>query len=315
MRTIIDMDNIQIEITNACHLDCSNCTRFCGHAKKPFMMSEEQFRKAVDATIGYPKMVGVMGGEPLLHPKFAQFCEILADKFPRMQCGLWTSLPPGKEKYAELICKVFGNIFVNDHSRPDIYHAPILIGIQELVKDKSDIWNPIDKCWVQNSWSASINPHGAYFCEIAAALSILFDEEEDAWPVEPGWWKRTPGIDFREQMERFCPRCGMAAPLSRRRSVDGKDDISPLNAKALEGKSRKLAANKCVIGLGQLVQQPQQMAAYKDNTYRNLIASRYGMHLTINERNYWEPHMGVLSKKNLFDQFVDEMPTVRRLTA
>ena len=30
MRRLSDMETIQIEITNACVLQCGNCTRFCG---------------------------------------------------------------------------------------------------------------------------------------------------------------------------------------------------------------------------------------------------------------------------------------------
>jgi len=303
MRPILDMDNIQIEITNACHLDCSNCTRFCGHIKKPFMMTEVEFQKAVDVSVDYPKIVGIMGGEPLLHPQFKEFCEYALSKIPRERLGLWTALPKGKEKYAELICETFGHVFVNDHTRPDIFHAPLLIGVQEVVENKEDIWYPIDKCWVQNSWSASINPYGAYFCEVAAAMALLYEEPGDAWPVEEGWWKRIPK-DFTAQMERWCPRCGASMPLSRRPSVDGQDDISPENFKALEKKSRKL--EKCVVSTGLIVDKPQQMASYKENEYRNAIASRYNMYLTVNSHNYWEPHMGARSLP-LFDQYVGEM--------
>ena len=55
-----------------------------------------------------------------------------------------------------------------------------------------EVWLPLrDKCWVQNEWSASITPKGAFFCEIAAALDMLFDGP-GGWKIEPGWWRRTP---------------------------------------------------------------------------------------------------------------------------
>jgi len=40
MRSLVDMDTIQIEITNACPrlYKCSNCTRMGQHMKKPFFM-------------------------------------------------------------------------------------------------------------------------------------------------------------------------------------------------------------------------------------------------------------------------------------
>jgi MoaA/NifB/PqqE/SkfB family radical SAM enzyme len=70
VRSPLDMCNIQIEITNFCHNTCSNCTRLCGHYEKPYFMEYDFFTKAVNSMIGYPKMTGIMGGEPLFHPEF-----------------------------------------------------------------------------------------------------------------------------------------------------------------------------------------------------------------------------------------------------
>ena len=52
MKSPQDMRIIQIDITNACFHRCSNCTRFCGHHKKPFFMDFETFKRAVDSFEG-----------------------------------------------------------------------------------------------------------------------------------------------------------------------------------------------------------------------------------------------------------------------
>ena len=44
MRPLLDMDVIQIELTNACVNQCSNCTRLVGHAE-PFFIELEDFRR------------------------------------------------------------------------------------------------------------------------------------------------------------------------------------------------------------------------------------------------------------------------------
>ena len=62
MRSPADMQIIQIDITNACIHNCSNCTRFCGLHRKPFFMDFATFKKAVDSLAGYRGIVGVMGG-------------------------------------------------------------------------------------------------------------------------------------------------------------------------------------------------------------------------------------------------------------
>ena len=68
---------IQIEITNACMHKCSNCTRFCGHHKKPFFMDFKDFQKAVDSLKDFSGVVGVMGGEPTLHPRFKEIVKYI----------------------------------------------------------------------------------------------------------------------------------------------------------------------------------------------------------------------------------------------
>ncbi len=291
MRPLMDMDTIQIEITNACHINCSNCTRFCGHHRKPYMMEMSLFKRCVDSMVEYPRMTGVMGGEPLLHPNFEEMCDYLHSKIEPDRCGLWTSLPPGKEQYREAICRTFGHVFINDHSRPDIWHVPVLVAAEEVMGDKDLMWYLIDHCWIQNCWSACMNPHGAWFCEIAGSMSMLFNAGKDrGWPIEPGWWKRTPK-DFVKQMEFFCPKCGGAMPLFQRPSVDGVDDISPRNLERLKGYSPKIKAGKYKVYDRGLGTYQVKMAAYKDMDYRNAIAARYGMFLSINSKGFCSPFL------------------------
>ena len=290
MRPILDMDNIQIEITNACHNTCSNCTRLCGHHPKPYFMSMEKVVAAVDSMKGYPKMTGIMGGEPLLHPQFEEICEYLHSQIPPEQCGLWTCLPKGKEKYREVICKTFGNIFINDHTRDDITHAPVLVASKEISLEQWKKDYLIDKCWVQNSWSASINDKGAFFCEVAAALATLFDVEKVAWPVEVGWWGRSPK-HFVSQMG-LCEFCGCAMPLGQRVSTDGRDDVSPEMLKLLEQFSPKIKKGLYEIhDLHSVQKQETCSASYKDPSYRDAIAKKYGMFLMINEKRFQTPYL------------------------
>ena len=294
MRSILNMDNIQIEWTTRCTRACSNCTRFVGH-KPAWDMSFDQFQEAIDSMDGYQRIVGAMGGDPILHPEFERFCEYQRKKIPKEKSGLWTCLPKGKEHYRETIAKTFGHVFINDHTRNDIYHAPILVSAEEVIPNKQQMFHAIDQCWLQNSWSASVNPNGAFFCEIAAAMSLLFEDSPKGWPVEPGWWWRTPK-DFTEQIEFFCPRCGVAMPLPRRQSTDGRDDISPMNLARLKGRSKKIDKGQYVLSNCQPVPAPalEKMAAYKDMEYRQRIADSYGMFLMPNQHGFLTPML----KKN-----------------
>lgn len=288
MRRLIDMDTIQLEITSACPNRCSNCTRFVGH-RKPYFMDFEQFKEAVDSMVGYPKMMGFQGGDPLLHPDFERMCEYAISKIPKNQLGLWTTFPKGFEHYREAICKTFYHIFLNDHTRSDIFHHPPLVAIEEVISNRNVMWNMIDCCWAQMNWSASINPKGAFFCEIAASMSLLFGEG-GGWTVEPGWWYRIPK-DFTSQMEQYCPRCGFPASLKRRSSKELVDDISPGNLNRLRGRSLKIDRGEYVVSDLKMVTNQEPMASYKDMEYRKAIAKRYGIFLVVNSKNFITPYL------------------------
>jgi len=240
MIPLAEMQIIQIDVTNACMNRCSNCTRFTGHHRKPFFMDLDTFKRAVDSLADFPGMVGMIGGEPLLHPKFAQMAEYLAEAIPdKKRRGLWSTVPEAQAKrYGSLIHEVYGNFFFNDHTLEKILHQPLLVAAREVVEDEETMWRLIDDCWIQKYWSASITPKGAFFCEVAASFDMLFDGP-GGWPVEPGWWRRTPE-DYEEQKRRACPGCGGAIPLERRPSTQQIDDVSPgMLEKLLELRSPK----------------------------------------------------------------------------
>ena len=279
MKSPKDMRIIQIDVTNACVHQCSNCTRFCGHHKKPFFMNFETFKRAVDSLDGFVGTVGIMGGEPTLHPEFPRMARYLASRrspkrnnplirpqwrfmdaihdlefdntFP-YPCGngkratvngagLWSAIGEGYKKYYEVIQDTIQYQAVNDHSNP-MYHQPALVSRKELgIPD--DEWVKLrDNCWVQNLWSATVTPKGAFFCEIAGALDMLTDGP-GGWAIEPGWWQRSPE-QFGDQLH-WCEICGFACKTFTRDANEEFDDISPMWREKLEIlHSPKLRAGK-----------------------------------------------------------------------
>ncbi len=256
MKSPKDMNIIQIELTNACVHRCANCTRFCGHHQKPFFMDMDTFKHAVDSMDGFEHMIGIMGGEPTLHPEFAEMVSYYAQKVPQKRehkpyltptrsfvhyrnrylsnptysRGLWTSLGKKYYQHFEQIQDTFPFQCINDHQNEGLHQA-LLITRKELgISDEK--WIPMrDQCWVQNLWSASITPKGAFFCEITAALDMLFDGP-GGWPIESGWWKRKPE-DFGDQLQ-WCELCSAALPVPRVQANSEVDVISPVLRKKLE---------------------------------------------------------------------------------
>lgn len=252
MKSPADMRVIQIEITNACPKRCSNCTRFCGHHTEPFYMDFDTFKQAVDSMKGFKGIVGIMGGEPTIHPEFEKFVRYFRDNWGyddfstacyeptsnfinhilanayhtgySNQRGLWTSVGPKYYENFELIQDTFGYQLVNDHSNASM-HSTLMATRKELgIPD--DKWIKLrDKCWVQNLWSASITPKGAFFCEVAAAMDATLGGP-GGWRIEPGWWKRQPA-DFADQLH-WCEMCSAALPMPKRDARGEIDDVSPV---------------------------------------------------------------------------------------
>lgn len=249
MKSPQEMHNIQIDITNACLNTCSNCTRFCGHHTKPFFMSVDYFKKAVDSLREFPKVVGLIGGEPTLHPKFVEMatymgvsrlskptnlCRLpVADMSKHMHteliqhedhaCGLWSMLGTRYRKHFEIISDTFGYQILNDHKNA-CKHQALLMSRKDFGISDEEWTLKRDSCWIQNSWSATITPKGAFFCEVAGALDMLFDGP-GGWDItDHNWWKRQPH-EFGDQLN-WCEMCGAALDTPSRISNDGRDDIS-----------------------------------------------------------------------------------------
>jgi len=228
---------IQIDVTNVCGKSCSNCTRMLAHARERFVMDVATFSKAVSACrdflvdsepdrLGRHKVLGIIGGEPLLHPQFSTLCQIMLEQIPdKRQRGLWTSLDWQKSKHAEIIAETFGYFNVNRHDR-ECRHQPVLAAVQELEPER--MWDLIRACPLQEEWASNITPRGAFFCEVAGSFDMVFSGPGGK-PIEPGWWDR-PLSDFEDQIQRWCPRCGVCVPWKQGRlDCEEVDDITPRN--------------------------------------------------------------------------------------
>lgn len=270
MRSPAEMKIVMIDITNACHHACSNCTRFCGEHPKPFFMEVDFFKKAVDSLVDFPGIVGIIGGEPSLHPHFEEMMDYYALQIPEprpaafigtptsnfkdygrtvrymrgRKRGLFSALGPGYYKNFETIQDVFAYQSLNDHQSVNMHQA-ILVTRKELGIPDEEWFELRDNCWIQNIWSATITPKGAFFCEIAASLDMLFNGP-GGWPVEPGWWKRKP-FEFGDQLN-WCESCSVALTMPANSANDECDIVSPVMLERLkEVNGPKIRKNQFVI--------------------------------------------------------------------
>ena len=312
------MNIIQIDITNACVNKCSNCTRFCGHHKKTFFMDFETFKKAVDSFEGYEGHVGIIGGEPTIHPEFEKFADYLREKRVQKTCsvsrepiydmlkhiytnltytnkkvGLWSSLSKSYYKHFETINDTFERQLLNDHDNTCLHQA-LLMSRKDLgISDEE--WIPKrDACWIQNTWSATVTPKGAFFCEVAGALDMLFDGP-GGWPVEKGWWKRKVE-DFGDQL-KWCEICSGCLDVPQRLSTDGRDDVSPsVHKMLLDIKSPKALKGECVVHNPETFDKSKYKTFIGSNDYMEAAGNKK---TSKNNRNLYPRSFAITNDKDL----------------
>jgi len=220
-----------IDITNHCFLSCLYCSRYNRHLRPDQRkhMSLEQFETALASLENWPNKIGIIGGEPLLHPDFPQITKMIRQKIPAERIGIFTSGGKYYKEYLPYIKRTFGFCAYNEHNQEQLKmckHQPLTIAIKEAVPDAHLRKLLIDDCWVQRKWCPTINHFGAYFCEVAAAQDALLNEGRNAWPVVPGWWDKGPD-EFSDQVAIFCDNCGMAIPMERELILNKTEKFSP----------------------------------------------------------------------------------------
>lgn len=224
---------MQIHLTRACDLGCSNCTQGSQFGGKTDFITLENFETACQSMEGYFGLIGVFGGNPALHPQFADICAILRKYFPQDQCGIWCNHPRGN---AAVMRQTFnpGMSNLNCHLRSEAYaefkrdwpescpfgldkdsrHSPVHGNMARFVPDEAERWNLISHCDINQHWSAMLcqfrGELRAFFCEIAGSQAIL-NQHNPEYPdtgmqVTPGWWRK-PMQDFAEQVRFHCHRC------------------------------------------------------------------------------------------------------------
>ncbi|MCI8574548.1 MAG: hypothetical protein HFF89_08955 [Oscillibacter sp.] len=264
MKSPKDMKIIQIDITNACQHRCSNCTRFCGHHEKPFFMDFETFKRAVDSMEGYVGIVGMIGGEPTLHPEFERFARYLDSKMPaqykrkshymrQMQGDLIKTLNKVEIESTFTYCGEFGE-------KPSIMYGSGLfsamgVGYKKHYETIQDVFtyqavndhtNPMyhepilvsrkdlgipDDEWVKlrdKCWVNQLWSAGitpkGAFFCEIAGTLDMLLDGPGGWPIEPGWWKREEK-DFGDQLQ-WCELCGVALQTFTRDANEEIDDMS-----------------------------------------------------------------------------------------
>lgn len=243
---------MQIHLTRACDLACSNCTQGSQFGGKPKFISLQNFELACQSMEGYFGLIGIFGGNAALHPQFEEVCAILRNYFPKERCGLWCNHPRGKGAIMrETFNPSMSNL--NVHLKQEAYdefkrdwpeshpfgldkdsrHSPVHGNMAKFVPEESDRWNLISQCPINRNWSAMLcefrGELRAFFCEIAGSQAIL-NQDNPEYPdtgmvVTKGWWRKLMQ-DFADQVRFHCHRC--LVPLNGHGALAQKEHVTTI---------------------------------------------------------------------------------------
>ena len=104
-------------------------------------MDLDFIEKAIDSLEGFEGNIGIMGGEPTLHPKFDEICAIVRKKYQDEKENFGLAVLWAKK---DVILETWDKdrIAYNEHSTPGGKHTPLLVSIDEVVEDKN-LWQMI----------------------------------------------------------------------------------------------------------------------------------------------------------------------------
>lgn len=237
---------LQIWVTRACDRACVHCTQGSNLRGRPGMISVDQFEQALQSLEGYFGVIGVFGGNPAIHPEFEELCRLMRQYVPFERRGLWCNNPLGK---GAVMRKTFNphHSNINVHCDREAFeefrrdwpecfpfglaedsrHGPCYVAMIDVLPDEEKRLELISQCDINQRWSALVGVFRGevkgWFCEIAAAQSMLHQYEED-YPdtgldvtktythPQTGeackWWQ-LPMQSFVHQLRLHCHECGV----------------------------------------------------------------------------------------------------------
>lgn len=221
-----NLKRIEIDITYDCKLKCPNCARSCSQAPDTASMSLPQIEKFVEESILKEvkwEKIGLLGGEPMLHPEINDIAEILLkykENFSSDSVIQITTSGYGKD-VKKAIKNVPDGILINNTTKLQPYQEKFepfnLAPADQFIFCFSDYRNG---CSTTTDCGLGLNKYGYYPCGPGGAIDRVmgFDIGLKNLP--------TSHNELFPQMERLCQYCGHFCsrhfiPKEERKSIVG----------------------------------------------------------------------------------------------
>lgn len=208
-----NFNQIEIDITFECNLNCKGCNRSCAYAPSKECMTLDQIRSFISESKELGKkwgLINILGGEPTLHKKFLEILEILqvdyADSFNKSV--IIQVVSNGFTEESRMLCmetKKYKNVridFASFKSKNKIeYFTPF--NDAPIDDEKFKDANYSAACWVASYCGVALNRNGYYGCSVCGGIDRVLKGKEGVSMLK----------DFNEEKaimhyKKFCKYCG-----------------------------------------------------------------------------------------------------------
>ncbi len=169
---------IQIEITIACNLLCWNCDRSCTQAPSNESMSVEQVEKFVNESLELDwkwENIGLIGGEPTLHPRLFDILEIFKkyrDVNPDCQIGVMTN--GYGRKVNEVISRLPDWVYIDNSYKTSKINLHYTINVASIDLEEYKDADFTVGCGLPKRCGIGLNRYGYYACCPGANCDRVF---------------------------------------------------------------------------------------------------------------------------------------------
>lgn len=247
----IDMNSIEILVTEDCNLKCYSCDKMCSKAESSDYMTVEQIRKFIDESLSCNKMwtrIAISGGEPTTHPDILEIVGMLLDYRNRFLpiTSFIQVVSNGYEQSSEVIQNI--NRTFKQVVRPSMASNSLILNNSK--RNKVVLHSPINGapvdnpafsgseyrngCWVPELSGLGLTRYGYYCCGTASAIDRVFGYDIGVKSLTDVTMQ-----NMVRQRIRLCSLCGRYNDLSENpnkysRSWVVEEFISPTWDKAFE---------------------------------------------------------------------------------
>lgn len=197
-----NLNKVELEITTHCNLMCKFCDRRCSQAPANESMSLEQIRHFVDESIALNydwHKIGILGGEPTLHPDLEEIIQILktyTGKFP--DCDLFLATNYHGRKVIHKIKQFEKSIRVV--KSPKNNNPKWFNNINLTQKDFSSV---IHNCNICNGTGLGLTKRGYFPCGAGAAIARVLGMDIGIQSLAD-----LNQVSIRNMLKELCMYCG-----------------------------------------------------------------------------------------------------------